>query len=140
MRGAIILMYHSVAAGDAAPYVEPGNRVDPRTFERQMAFLAAERRVMPLADHAVELLAQHGIAEHLQMGGEDGSVLLAEFAEHCLAVALNFDAGGDDCLGQSFELVLDGIARDEPARDAKSLVVHHQRLANGHAGRNGNSL
>jgi peptidoglycan/xylan/chitin deacetylase (PgdA/CDA1 family) len=50
MRGAIILMYHSVAAEDAAAFIEPGNRIDPRTFERQMAFLAAERRVMPLAE------------------------------------------------------------------------------------------
>jgi peptidoglycan/xylan/chitin deacetylase (PgdA/CDA1 family) len=50
MRGAIILMYHSVAAEDAAAWIEPGNRVEPRTFERQMAFLAAERRVMPLAE------------------------------------------------------------------------------------------
>ena len=33
---------------------------------------------------------------------------------------------------------LDGIARDEPPRDAKSLVVHHQRFADGHARRNGN--
>jgi len=50
MRGAIILMYHSVATEDAAPYIEPGNRVDPRTFERQMAFLAAERRVAALSE------------------------------------------------------------------------------------------
>jgi len=50
MPGAIILMYHSVALEDAASYVEPGNRVDPRTFERQMAFLAAERRVIALPE------------------------------------------------------------------------------------------
>jgi peptidoglycan/xylan/chitin deacetylase (PgdA/CDA1 family) len=42
-------MYHSVAADDAARYIEPANRVDPRTFERQMAFLAAERRVVALS-------------------------------------------------------------------------------------------
>jgi peptidoglycan/xylan/chitin deacetylase (PgdA/CDA1 family) len=56
MRGAIILMYHSVALEDAAPYIEPGNRVDPRTFERQMAFLAAERRVIALSE-LVEAIA-----------------------------------------------------------------------------------
>jgi len=50
MRGAIILMYHSVAAEDAAAFIEPGNRIDPRTFERQMAFLAAERRVLALSE------------------------------------------------------------------------------------------
>src|ERR1700741_3307650 len=42
--GAIILMYHSVAPDEAAPYIEPANRIHPRLFERQMAFLAAERR------------------------------------------------------------------------------------------------
>lgn len=74
------------------------------------------------------------------MGGEDGGVLLAELAEHGLAIALDFVAGGDDRLGQSFELVLDGIARNEAARDPKSLVVHHERFAHGYAGRNSNSL
>lgn len=52
--GAIILMYHSVAPAEMAAYIEPANRVDPRTFERQMAFLAAERRVVALS----ELVAQ----------------------------------------------------------------------------------
>jgi len=52
MRGTIILMYHSVAPDEAAPYIEPANRVDPRTFERQMAFLAAERRVVALSELA----------------------------------------------------------------------------------------
>src|SRR5919204_2799400 len=47
--GAIILMYHSVAPDDAAPYIEPANRIHPRMFERQMAFLAAERRVIALS-------------------------------------------------------------------------------------------
>jgi peptidoglycan/xylan/chitin deacetylase (PgdA/CDA1 family) len=42
-------MYHSVAPDGAARYIEPANRVDPRTFERQMAFLAAERRVIALS-------------------------------------------------------------------------------------------
>ena len=48
--GAVILMYHSVAPEDAAPYIEPANRIDPRMFERQMAFLAAERRVVALSE------------------------------------------------------------------------------------------
>jgi peptidoglycan/xylan/chitin deacetylase (PgdA/CDA1 family) len=57
MHGAVILMYHSVADEDAAPWIEPGNRVPPRTFERQMAFLAAERRVVPLPELADALAA-----------------------------------------------------------------------------------
>jgi peptidoglycan/xylan/chitin deacetylase (PgdA/CDA1 family) len=48
--GAIILMYHSVAQDDEARFIEPQNRIAPRLFERQMAFLAAERRVVPLAE------------------------------------------------------------------------------------------
>jgi peptidoglycan/xylan/chitin deacetylase (PgdA/CDA1 family) len=57
MRGVIILIYHSVADDDAAPYIEPANRVDPRTFERQMAFLAAERRVLGLSALVDEIAA-----------------------------------------------------------------------------------
>jgi peptidoglycan/xylan/chitin deacetylase (PgdA/CDA1 family) len=52
MRGTIILMYHSVTSDEAAPYIEPANRIDPRTFERQVAFLAAERRVVALSELA----------------------------------------------------------------------------------------
>ena len=50
-------MYHSVAPDDAARYIEPGNRVDPRSFERQMAFLAAERRVLALSELMAEIAA-----------------------------------------------------------------------------------
>jgi peptidoglycan/xylan/chitin deacetylase (PgdA/CDA1 family) len=57
MSGAIILMYHSVAPGEAARYIEPANCIDPRTFERQMAFLAAERRVVALSALVEEIAA-----------------------------------------------------------------------------------
>ena len=65
---------------------------------------------------------------------------VAQLAGDGVAIALDFGAGGVDGLVEPFELVLDGIARDEPPRDAKSLVVHDQRFADGHAGRNGNPL
>lgn len=55
--GPIILMYHSVAQDDEARFIEPGNRIAPRLFERQMAFLAAERRVVALSE-LVETLAR----------------------------------------------------------------------------------
>ena len=74
------------------------------------------------------------------MGREDGGVLLAEFAGDGVAIAFDLGAGGFDGLVEAFEFVVDGIARDEPARDAKSLVVDHQRFADGDAGRNGNAL
>ena len=54
--GAIILMYHSVAQDDEARFIEPGNRIAPRLFEHQMAFLAAERRVVALSE-LVEAIA-----------------------------------------------------------------------------------
>jgi peptidoglycan/xylan/chitin deacetylase (PgdA/CDA1 family) len=46
--GAVILVYHSVPGVDARPWVDPRNTTDPAVFERQMKFLAAERRVVPL--------------------------------------------------------------------------------------------
>jgi peptidoglycan/xylan/chitin deacetylase (PgdA/CDA1 family) len=55
--GAIILMYHSVAPDDAARYIEPANRMHPRLFERQMAFLAAKRRVLALSELMAEIAA-----------------------------------------------------------------------------------
>jgi hypothetical protein len=47
--GAIILMYHSVAPDEYARFIEPPNRMAPRMFDRQMAFLSARRRVVPLS-------------------------------------------------------------------------------------------
>lgn len=47
--GAIILMYHSVAADDAAKFIDPPNRLSPRMFERQMEFLSRYRQVVPLS-------------------------------------------------------------------------------------------
>lgn len=47
--GAIILMYHSVAQGDAARFIEPAMHLPARVFDRQMAFLSRCRRVVPLS-------------------------------------------------------------------------------------------
>ena len=44
--GAIILMYHSVACGEDAQYIDPPNRMEPTLFECQMAFLRRYRRVV----------------------------------------------------------------------------------------------
>ena len=44
--GAIVLMYHSIAADEDAPYIDPPNRIAPALFERQMAFLRRHRRVV----------------------------------------------------------------------------------------------
>lgn len=54
--GAIILMYHSIAANDVAEFVDPPNRLSPEMFERQLAFLSKHRRVVPLSQ-VVEQIA-----------------------------------------------------------------------------------
>jgi peptidoglycan/xylan/chitin deacetylase (PgdA/CDA1 family) len=48
--GAIILMYHSVAAEDLARFVDPPNLVPARQFESQIAFLARKRRVISMPE------------------------------------------------------------------------------------------
>ena len=97
-------------------------------------------RVVPLADHLLELRAQPAVVEHLDVGGEDRAVFLAELLGDAVAIALDLGGGGGDRLIEPLQLVFDGIARQEPTRDAKSLVVHDERFADRHAGRNGNSL
>jgi peptidoglycan/xylan/chitin deacetylase (PgdA/CDA1 family) len=47
--GAIVLMYHSISPDDIAEYIDPPNRLAPREFERQMAFLSEHRHVVPLS-------------------------------------------------------------------------------------------
>jgi peptidoglycan/xylan/chitin deacetylase (PgdA/CDA1 family) len=47
--GAIVLMYHSVARDEVADFIDPSNRVPSDLFERQMAFLAGQRTVVPLS-------------------------------------------------------------------------------------------
>lgn len=54
--GAIVLMYHSVAGEDLADFIDPPNRLSPALFERQMAYLARHREVVPLSV-AVETVA-----------------------------------------------------------------------------------
>src|SRR5258705_2077436 len=53
----IILMYHSVANDDQAKLIEPRNRIAPRLFERQMAFLRESCRVVPLSRLVEDLVA-----------------------------------------------------------------------------------
>jgi peptidoglycan/xylan/chitin deacetylase (PgdA/CDA1 family) len=49
-QGAIILMYHSVAGPDVGRWIDPNNRMDTAVFQRQMQFLAKNRRVMSLSE------------------------------------------------------------------------------------------
>jgi peptidoglycan/xylan/chitin deacetylase (PgdA/CDA1 family) len=47
-KGAIVLMYHSIADSDTVDFVDPPNRLCPRLFNRQMEFLARHRVVISL--------------------------------------------------------------------------------------------
>ena len=68
------------------------------------------------------------------------AVFLAELLGDAVAIALDLGGGGGDGPVEPFELVFDGVARQEPPRDAESLVVHDKHFADRHAGRNGNPL
>ena len=66
---------------------------------------------MALADELIELAAQPRIAEHLQVGFEDRAVFLAELGGNGVAIALDLQGRGVDCLAQAFQLAVDGVAR-----------------------------
>ena len=95
---------------------------------------------MAVPDHVFQLAAEPRVLQHLPVGVEDRRVLLAQLLGDGVAVTGNLRRGGSDGLLQPVQLVLDRIARDEPPRDAKSLVVHDQRLADGNPRRDGYSL
>ena len=95
---------------------------------------------MPLPDHLFQFAAQPDALEHLQMGFENRAVLLAQFHSDGVAVLGDLRGRGGDGFIEPFQLVDHGVARDEAAGDAKSLVVHHQRFTYGNARRNGNPL
>jgi peptidoglycan/xylan/chitin deacetylase (PgdA/CDA1 family) len=60
--GAIVLMYHSVAAQEQAKWVDPDNHVPPEAFEAQMRFLAAKRNVISLT-RLIRMMQQGQSAE-----------------------------------------------------------------------------
>ena len=49
IKGATILMYHSVASSEVAQFIDPDNHVTPEVFESQMSFLAKNRQVISLS-------------------------------------------------------------------------------------------
>ena len=55
--GAVVLMYHSVAAEAEADAVDPANRIAPALFERQMSFLKRRRRVISLTELVTRIQA-----------------------------------------------------------------------------------
>jgi hypothetical protein len=87
-----------------------------------------------VADGAGQLLLELRVVEHRQMGGEDGGVLPAEFRLDGVAIPLDLAGGLGDRLGEALEFGVDGTASHEPARDAESLAVEDERLADRDAG------
>lgn len=59
-----ILMYHSVARGEVAKWILPGNIHTPREFESQLSFLARKRNVVSLT----EMVAAHLAGERFKPG------------------------------------------------------------------------
>ena len=58
-KGALILMYHSVADAVVAPFIDPPNHLSHIDFEAQMAFLSRYRHVVSLTDLMTQLDAGH---------------------------------------------------------------------------------
>ena len=50
LKGAKILMYHSIAASDEAEWIDPRNNIPPDIFRRQIEFLVRHRHVVPLRE------------------------------------------------------------------------------------------
>jgi len=74
------------------------------------------------------------------VGREDGAALIAKLSGDRVAISRNLIGDSIDGFVKPLQLVFDGVAHDEPTRDAKSLSVDYQCFANGYAWRNRNSL
>ncbi|WP_162052187.1 polysaccharide deacetylase family protein [Gloeothece verrucosa] len=55
LKGATILMYHSVASSKLADWIEPAVHIEPSAFENQMCFLANYRKVISLGELVAQL-------------------------------------------------------------------------------------
>ena len=55
VKGATILMYHSIASSEIAQFIDPDNHVTPEVFETQMSFLAKNRQVISLSQLLIQL-------------------------------------------------------------------------------------
>ena len=59
--------------------------------------------------------------QHLQLGGEDRTVLFAQLASDRVPIALQIGRDRVDRLPQTSKLILDGVVADEPAAECGSL-------------------
>jgi len=119
--GAIILMYHSVPDAEARPWVDPRNTTAPDVFEWQMKFLAAHRRVVPLAALAAELENGRSL--------EPGSVVLTfddgYLDNFTVAAPILVSLG----LPATFFLATGYVARGDPQWVDELYTLYHARTA-----------
>ena len=71
--------------------------------------------------------------EHLQVSGKDGAVLVAQLTCDGSTITIDFTGNSFNGRSESFQFVLDDIARNEATRNSKSLVVDYQRFTYGNA-------
>ena len=105
-RGLAILRYHAVCGPDGYGYAEPGICVTPGAFERHVAYLTSEYRVLPLPEavcylrqgktlpaNAVAITFDDGYADNLAAArvlGRHGATATFYITTHCLAGELPF--------------------------------------------------
>lgn len=85
LKGAVVLVYHSVAHGTSTRWIDPAKRMSLESFKRQMDYLARYRNVVPLS-RVVQSL-------------RDGDPLPAG------SVAITFDDGYRDNLTEAFPVL-----------------------------------
>ena len=95
---------------------------------------------MLLANRVFEFIMQTLIAEHLEMGREDRTVMLAQLRRDRVAVSFDFDADRRNRLVETMQLLFYRVVRHETTRDTKSLVINNQRFADGDTWRSRDSL
>ena len=74
------------------------------------------------------------------MGFEDRAVFPPQLERDGIAIVLDLHNRFGEGRFQSKQLFVHRVARDEAARDAKSLIPHDKCLADRHTGRNGDPL
>ena len=98
------------------------------------------RPPVAIPDGTGELLLELLVMQHRPLRVEDGGVLVAELVADAVAVALELAGGLGHGLREPGQFGVDRAALDEPPRNAEALAVEDQRLADRHAGGDGDAL
>ena len=87
-----------------------------------------------------QFLLQPLIVQHRQMGVKDRRVLLAQFLADGIAVPFDFGRCLSHSVRQPLQFRVNGATGNEPPGNPEALAVEHERFADGHPRRNGNTL